>query len=981
MFKSGTEIVKKFVQKSEDKKTDFLKRENSNFIYGLSLLRKNISNHTEQSYLFQEIFPEKLVKKYTEGEIYIHDKSLSPYCNSTSCRDIALYGLPTTAKNMMASKPTDDFFYFTRHLSNAVTLMSQQVSGAVMLAGATTVLASYLYYEEKYKTKVRTDEEIYKYLRSLIWELNMPLRAGSESPFSNITLEFGKPSGELSDQYIVVGGNAINEKYGNIPVSYFDRINKTILNIMSKGAGKGAAFTFPLLTVPIDDDFDWDNDIFTYSLEKMYDWGGMYFENFQTKPFRPGYYSELNPKIKARDPNISRSLCPLDGNEKVLYYSEKNRKLYSEKISVVYKNFQRTKHNSLKTLSNGELLNVKVNKFEVGKERYKIVLANNSTLITTADHLNLVYGQKKEIKSIDLTTKNYLPFSRKAMPGKGLDYDDGLIVGCFLGNGSFTNDKTCTFSVNKKSKKEIYEKLKILIVEKFGGYVTEYDCISTITGKNSCVNLRGTSDILIALIKQCVNGTDALSKEIDNFCFNKSLDFRKGIIDGLYQTDGGNNNRIYTSSKKLVNSLTILCMTLGIPVNVTEDNRDNQLSSNTCYTIRLYNVNNFKNYKNIYFTDDEYVWFKIKSIEKIQSKSDFGYCFEVLDNSNPVFSISNGIVTHNCRLQIDLELLSQSSGGVFGSSVSNVGAVQVLNLNINRVALKYKNNEKKFFELIREDLELMQEGHQRKRKWLEDHKELYPTFFSFNQDLKNYFNVFAITGMHEAMLTFGYENGLINQAAKIHAHRIMQFISKIVDDFIKRDSVACGIEYAPAENASIKMARDDIKFARIMRKRTFFQGTIENPFLTAGCMLPFSESNMIEVIENHAEFQAYATSGSIFHNFLEDRLPPEQLKTYIKRVFSKPINYMTLTPTRTVCNDCGHAVIKDIPGQHCENCGSDDLSVWSRVIGYYKPVARKDLKIEQGSYEGKYNFWSNAKRIDWASRNKLTKEKYEDLVS
>ena len=643
MFKSGIEIIKKFVQKSEDKKTDFLKRENSNFIYGLSLLRKNISNHTEQNYLFKEIFPEKLVKKYTEGEIYIHDKSLSPYCNSTSCRDIALYGLPSTAKNMMESKPTKDFFYFTRHLSNAVTLMSQQVSGAVMLAGATTVLASYLYHEEKYQDKVRTDEEIYKYLRSLIWELNMPLRAGSESPFSNITLEFGKPSGELSDQNIVVGGYAIEEKYVDIPVGYFDRINKTILNIMSKGAGKGAAFTFPLLTVPIDDDFDWENKIFTYSLEKMYDWGGMYFENFQTKPFKPSYYSELNPKIKPRDPSVSRSLC--------------------------------------------------------------------------------------------------------------------------------------------------------------------------------------------------------------------------------------------------------------------------------------------------------------------------------------------------CRLLIDLELLSQSSGGIFGSSVSNVGAVQVLNLNINRIALKYKNDEQKFFQLVKEDLELMQEGHQRKRKWLEEHKELYPTFFSFNQDLKNYFNVFAITGMHEAMLTLGYKDGLKTQAAKIHAHRIMQFISEIVDSFIQRDSVACGIEYAPAENASIKMARDDIKFAKTMLKKTYFQGTVENPFLTAGCMLPFAETNIIEVIENHAEFQAYATSGSIFHNFLEDRLDPEQLKIYIKRIFSKPINYMTLTPTRTVCNNCGHAVIKDIPGEKCENCGSDDLSVWSRVIGYYKPVARKNLKIQQGSYEGTYNFWSNPKRIDWASRSKLTSTKYEDLIS
>ena len=643
MFKSTTDIIKKFVQTDEDKKTDFLKRENSNFIYCLSLLRKNISNYSEERYLFKEIFSPKLVKKYKEGEIYIHDKSLAPYCNSTSCRDVAMKGIPTNAKNMIESKPTKDFFYFTRHLSNVVTLISQQVSGAVMLAGATSVLASYLFHEEIYQEIYRTDKEVYKYLRSLIWELNMPLRAGSESPFSNITLEFGRPSGELKNQHIVVGGDPIKEKYGDIPDEYFDRINKTILDIMSKGAGKGRAFTFPLLTVPIDDDFDWNNKIFDYSLEKLYDWGGMYFENFQSKPFENDYYRTLNPKIKPRDPDISRSLC--------------------------------------------------------------------------------------------------------------------------------------------------------------------------------------------------------------------------------------------------------------------------------------------------------------------------------------------------CRLQIDLSLLSQSGGGVFGSSTSNVGAVQVLNLNLNRIALKYKKTSDKFLEAIKEDLELMQEGHQAKRKWLENHKELYPTFFSYNENLKNYFNVFAVTGMHEAMMTMGFENGMKDTSAKIEAHRIMQFISEIVESFIKRDNVACGIEYAPAENAAIKMARDDIKFADTMLLKTHFQGTVENPFLTAGCMLPFSEENMIEVIENHAEFQAYATSGSIFHNFLETKLEPEQLKKYIKRIFSKPINYITVTPTRTVCNDCGHAVIGDIPGENCPNCESDDLSVWSRVIGYYKPVARKSLHISNGSYEGTYNFWSAAKRIDWASRAKLTLEKFKDFFA
>ncbi len=50
---------------------------------------------------------------------------------------------------------------------------------------------------------------------------------------------------------------------------------------------------------------------------------------------------------------------------------------------------------------------------------------------------------------------------------------------------------------------------------------------------------------------------------------------------------------------------------------------------------------------------------------------------------------------------------------------------------------------------MRDYLEIMQAAHMAKRHWIEQNKELYPTFFAYNDNLKNYFNVFAITGMNE----------------------------------------------------------------------------------------------------------------------------------------------------------------------------------------------------------------------------------------
>lgn len=644
MFKTSEEIIDKFVSTEDTKKTDYLKHENSNYVYSLPLLRLNLTNFAEENYLLNKILPLELKELYESGVVYIHDKQLSPYCLSVSCKDIAAFGIPTLATNMLSSRPTKRLDTLLRHYSNTIVLMSQQVSGAVMLSQMTTIAASYLYIEETETDRNYTEHELKQLFQSFIWEMNMPLRSGSQSAFSNITMEFGKPSEEIKDEYVIIGGKPRNMQYKNIPAEYFNRINKAIIDVMAEGTGNGIPFTFPLITVPIDDNFDYENELFLYLLDKMYNWGGVYFENFKTSPFNDEYYTKLNPNIKPRDPEVSRSLC--------------------------------------------------------------------------------------------------------------------------------------------------------------------------------------------------------------------------------------------------------------------------------------------------------------------------------------------------CRLQIDLNLLSKVGSGIFGSSTGSTGAVQVLNLNINRVLMEYGHDNRLLKEKIRYYLEIMQEGHQAKRKWIEANKELYPTFFAFNKDLRNYFNVFAITGMHEGLINSGYVNGLKNSEGKKLVHELMQYITEIINEFIIRDQVACGIEYAPAENAGIKLARHDVKWAKSNNREIFVQGRGEDVYLTSGCMLPFSEEDITQQIENSAEFQAYATSGSILHHFLESKVEPKLLANYIDKIFQKPINYITLTPTITSCLNCNQQLIaqdgKDIT--NCPVCESDDIATFSRVIGYVRMIARKNIKVDKdGFYKGEENFWSKARRFDWNTRKRLKEEHINNI--
>lgn len=1292
MFQDSQEIIKKFTIGEDDSKKDYLLRENSNFVYSLPLLRHNVDNHEEEEYLMENIFTPEIKKLYDEGVVYIHDKKLAPYCNSLSCLTVATVGVPTTAKNMLDSKPTKKLNTFFRQLSNAVVLLSQQTSGAVMLSQMTTILAGYVYYNEKENGVKTSYEDIREMFYNLIWELNLPLRSGcvdtetelltpngfkkynelskgddiytwdkgslniqpinkmnifnhkgemheykgrdytqfvtpnhrvvkqvnnskefeikysedifdektpptlpiamlenniggieisneflelitfiltdgsisdkhnrvsftksdkrwgkerfegllnhfntkysktekystfegcnvvnenkykvytyefsgklgeqikeflnstkkeipikllrvnkeqaalfidtwsrlagyidtssktprvklqcdnrniadsiqhivflsgkgssitervigettievipydnkvktatektkvdyegvvwcptvddgvvvfrkdgrifisgnSQSSFSNVTLEFGKPSDEIKDEFIIVGGDMMMEKYSQIPHKYFNVVNKSFIDVMAKGSGNGIPFTFPLITVPITDEFNHDDKMYLYLLDKMYHWGGIYLENFTTKPFEDVYYKSKNPLITARDPETTRSLCPLRGNEEVLYYNDKSKKYVTTPIKTIYSNNKKT---TLRFLQNGVEVEGKINKFT--RDVFaKITLTNGLTLTTSLDHLNMTF-RGNEIPTSDLTTKDFLPVSRKGLKGKGLTREEGIIVGAFLGSGSVLKHKNgIQLKLHKEENRGIIEQLEHIVTNTLGGYISkEYS-------DTKYVKVLIHSKHILGLVQDFSKGDIASTRCINSRAYGMSVSFREGIIEGYSQVSSGIPYIIYTLSRKMVKSLVTLLATLGSSVYTTTYTE----ASKEVYVIRCYP---YINLGDDYRVDNSFMWFRIKSIEIEESKEN-AYCVEVTDGSEPYFMMSNGILTHNCRLQIDLSLLSKVGGGIFGSSTGNTGAVQVLNLNLNKVLLEYALEMEYDFGTLKERLstilEVMEENHQRKRKWILNNKNLYPTFFAYNKNLKNYFNVFAVSAMHEGLINIGYEEGLKDEEGKKFAHKVMQHIHSVINKFIVRDMVACGVEFAPNENAGVKLARHDLDYGRQFGKEIFVQGDIKTKevYTTSGCMLPFSEEDFLDQVENAAEFQAYGTSGSILHQFLEAKIEPKLLAKHIQNLFKKPIIYTTLSPTLTSCMECGQQLVATdgVDIEECPVCQSDDIASFSRVIGYTKMISRKGIKVKDGKYEGEDNFWSNSRRRDWAIRKRVNHDTLGEL--
>src|SRR5690625_7607234 len=103
----------------------------------------------------------------------------------------------------------------------------------------------------------------------------------------------------------------------------------------------------------------------------------------------------------------------------------------------------------------------------------------------------------------------------------------------------------------------------------------------------------------------------------------------------------------------------------------------------------------------------------------------------------------------------------------------------------------------------------------------------------------------------------GYKYGMKDNAGKMIAHEIMQYMTEIVKEFIERDKVTCGIEYAPAENAAIKLARHDLSWAKANDRELIVQGEGDSPYLASGCMTPFSDGDFLAQLEISAEFRGY----------------------------------------------------------------------------------------------------------------------------
>ncbi len=258
---------------------DWRVQANANQGYSLGGLILNVSGKVTANYWLDEVYSEDIGRAHREADLHIHDLDmLAGYCAGWSLRTLLHEGLNGIPGRVEAGPP--------KHLSSALGQMvnflgtlQNEWAGAQAFSSFDTYLAPYVRKDSLSYAQVRQS------LQEFIYNLNVPSRWGTQTPFTNLTFDWVCPE-DLREQVPVIGGQEMPFCYGELQAE-MELINRAYIEVMMAGDAKGRVFTFPIPTYNITHDFPWDSDNATRLFDMTARYGLPYFQNFLNSDMQP----------------------------------------------------------------------------------------------------------------------------------------------------------------------------------------------------------------------------------------------------------------------------------------------------------------------------------------------------------------------------------------------------------------------------------------------------------------------------------------------------------------------------------------------------------------------------------------------------------------------------------------------------------------------------------------------------------------------
>lgn len=740
------------------------------------------------------------------------------------------------------------------------------------------------------------------------------------SPFTNVTIDWTVPD-DLKNVSPLSGGEhllkgikdwdlldkAVKRGCSNLEdLTYkhfqteMNIIQKAYYEVMTEGDSTGQPFTFPIPTVNITEDFDWNGENVLTLFENTAKIGSSYFQNFVGSQYKLDENGNKIPDDDAYKPGAVRSMCPMPYDTLVLVSESLNNKApIVMPIGDLYKYHN---NDSLECYYKGKWDKCHVIKTEMKQKVYELHTADGCSYKFGAEHLQPVYtGEIESTVPVKLIRPGYyIPFSKGVIDTKCRKggYILGLVAGALVGSG-YIDGNTYVFCHIRKS---IYKRL----LKAFNSYhiiSSEYNSDGTFTLK---VKGNELTQLLPVILDNII-----LTERV----VSSSLYCRIGVALALIRTRGYTQEgktfiRLYDN--KTAENANRLFKSLGFLT-------DYHVVSDTCIEIeycKSYKSSNDSRAKLINGT-----WYKeVVDIDTYTPTDDL-YCFEV-DNSDHLFMLPDGLITHNCRLQLDLNELRKRGNGLFGSAEST-GSIGVVTINLARLGYVHAGDKEGLYKSLDKLMDKAKSTLEKKRKVVSELFDagLYPyTKRYLPAGFINHFSTIGVNGGNEMIRNFTHDKeNICTSWGKEFAEELLEHMRSKLREYQHETGNLYNLEASPGEGACYRFAREDKKrFPDIIQA-----GHEGHNYYTNSTQIPvnFTE-DLFAALKLQDDLQTRYSGGTVFHMYMSEMVSsPEACRDMVRKVltvFRMP--YITVTPLFSVCDKHGY-----LRGKHeyCPLCDEE----------------------------------------------------------
>lgn len=357
-------MVKGTLINCSDTVNEYINREdwrikgNANTGYSGAGLINNIAGKVVANWWLDEVYTKNEGDAHRNADYHIHDLDiLGGYCIGHDLQKLLQEGFNGVVSRVGA-KPPKHFREALYQMANYIGILQAEWAGAQAFSSFDTLLAPYVFYDMNIEGL--DERDVKKAIINFVYNLNVPSRWG-QSPFSNLTIDWTVPP-SLKDlvpmyndtpYFVKVFNDSIKENYEKMikcrgmfgpgdskEIEFIDKIrerlndyesdeetlmysltykhfqkemdiiNRCFYQVLTEGDKDGQPFTFPIPTVNITEDFDWNNPNCKYLFENTAKYGHSYFQNF----IGSQYLRDENGKLTIKDPNAYspndvRSMC------------------------------------------------------------------------------------------------------------------------------------------------------------------------------------------------------------------------------------------------------------------------------------------------------------------------------------------------------------------------------------------------------------------------------------------------------------------------------------------------------------------------------------------------------------------------------------------------------------------------------------------------------------------------------------------------